>query len=190
VTLPLTSHKQPATNHGVRLQPVAHSSGGEVLPSYLLALPPELRNQVYETAIAECSKLDQLHLINACRQTRSEGLALFYSSNRFDFPYSDHGTLDRKAFHDWLEFIGVGNAEELQHLRFTFVLGRDRRHLDVYFDRKSQTIRAHYTPTAKRLEQYVRLMLPRIEKGRQGQSVIDMWKQLSANAMPLSFGRE
>ncbi|KAK4895777.1 hypothetical protein LTR27_006259 [Elasticomyces elasticus] len=81
--------------------------------SPLLALPAELRNVIYEFMIAAHETRAQPNFVNACRQTRSEALDLFYSNHRFLFgpdallPYHLH----------WLEAIGEAKVDCIRFVR-------------------------------------------------------------------------
>ncbi|KAK5736339.1 hypothetical protein LTR17_007503 [Elasticomyces elasticus] len=86
----------------------------KALPPFL-ALPAELRNLIYEFMIAAHETRAQPNFVNACRQTRTEALDLFYSNHRFDFgpagPRSDHIY--------WLGAIGESKVEFIRFVRGT-----------------------------------------------------------------------
>ncbi|KAK5682969.1 hypothetical protein LTS10_004497 [Elasticomyces elasticus] len=86
----------------------------KALPPFL-ALPAELRNVIYEFIIAAHETRAQPSFVNACRQTRTEALDLFYSNHRFDF-----GPAGPRSYHIyWLGAIGGSKVEYIRFVRGT-----------------------------------------------------------------------
>ncbi|KAK3639168.1 hypothetical protein LTR56_008759 [Elasticomyces elasticus] len=82
-------------------------------PSQILALPAELRNLIYELIIATHETRAQPNFVNACRQTRTEALDLFYGTHRFLF---GPGALLPHHLH-WLEVIGEARVDCIRFVR-------------------------------------------------------------------------
>ena len=152
----------------------------------LIALPSELRNHVYEVVIAGYNKLDQLDFINTGRQTRAEALSLFYQLNTFEIFGGHRGSTNHTIFCRWLKFIGEANAEVLQHVRF-ILFDDGQKRLDMHFDRTSRSVRGDYNPTSENREEYLRLILPGVDKARRSGGAVKMWRTLSGRAMPFSW---
>ncbi|KAK3667359.1 hypothetical protein LTR22_001875 [Elasticomyces elasticus] len=81
----------------------------------LLALPAELRNLIYEFIIAAHDTRAQPNFVNACRQTRTEALDLFYSNHRFEF---GRGELLPCHLY-WLGAVGEAKVEFIRFVRGT-----------------------------------------------------------------------
>ncbi|KAK5741776.1 hypothetical protein LTR17_003767 [Elasticomyces elasticus] len=92
-----------------------------------LALPPELRNSIYEIIIGEHAGAKNKDtkppaLINVCRATRTEASALYYSTYPFTFSASATYAMARahpfrRIVSKWLRAIGEENAKNVRVLR-------------------------------------------------------------------------
>lgn len=79
-----------------------------------LALLPEIRNAIYEAAVAIHDGHKQPALSRACRQTRTEALQMFYQRNIFTFD----AAIARQQFKRWADVIGKRELGLVRHLRF------------------------------------------------------------------------
>ncbi|KAK3639185.1 hypothetical protein LTR56_008776 [Elasticomyces elasticus] len=92
-----------------------------------LALPPELRNAIYEIIIEEHAGAKNKDtkppaLINVCRATRTEASALYYSTYPFTFSASATYAMARaypfrRIVSKWLRAIGEENVKNIRVLR-------------------------------------------------------------------------
>ncbi|KAK4895791.1 hypothetical protein LTR27_006273 [Elasticomyces elasticus] len=92
-----------------------------------LAIPPELRNAIYELIIeahagAKNKDTKPPALINVCRATRTEASALYYSTYPFTFSASATYALVRaypfrRIVSIWLRAIGEENVKNIRVLR-------------------------------------------------------------------------
>ncbi|KAK5683014.1 hypothetical protein LTS10_004542 [Elasticomyces elasticus] len=93
----------------------------------LLAIPPELRNAIYELVLeahagAKNKDTKPPALINVCRATRTEASALYYSTYPFTFSASAIYAMARaypfrRIVSKWLRAIGEENAKNIRVLR-------------------------------------------------------------------------
>lgn len=92
-------------------------------PCYLLSLPPELRNRIYQLALVKyphievvtfryCTVARQPPLTRTCRQIRNESLLMFHQLNTFRFILHRNYTRKVKICFDFIE----SHISELRHI--------------------------------------------------------------------------
>ena len=91
-----------------------------------LDLPAELRNHIYEVAIATHDGRKQPSIVNVCRQTRKDALSVFYSTHRFHFNLNSEGRL---AMNAWLRATGQAKLSLIRQLRLEIRVDAIPEHL-------------------------------------------------------------
>ena len=94
----------------------------------LLDLPPEIRKMIYGFASTSNKSYAEPPFLRVCRQIRSEGLNIFYSTHIFKIVAhrddATHGNYPEAQCHSrpWVEQlisrVGTRNASKIRHLRF------------------------------------------------------------------------
>ena len=66
-------------------------------------------------------------LFRACRETKNEGLLLFYEHHHFELDVEEDGCL--RAIRRWLRHIGQAMRENIRHLEIRFIEEPDLTHM-------------------------------------------------------------
>ncbi|KAK4547558.1 hypothetical protein LTR36_000515 [Oleoguttula mirabilis] len=89
--------------------------------SFLRKLSPELRNMIYELVVDDDHEIDitseqQPALTRACRETRTESLAMYYALNTFCYETTSNDNAALDALAQWLRRTGHRNCSNIRWL--------------------------------------------------------------------------
>ncbi|KAF7196146.1 hypothetical protein HII31_02547 [Pseudocercospora fuligena] len=88
----------------------------QLQPCHLLGLPAELRNYIYRLVMLEQDYIDitprsyaRPALLDTCRQTRSEGLKIYYYENKFEIKINDFDSDMHLRFRSHTKEMGLSS---------------------------------------------------------------------------------